>query len=77
VQIPLNRADEGKGASAAESPSLMLLVDGGVGIGGGWDGAGQAATPQLEALLGALPLGLAMADRDGRFLFANTAFMRA
>ena len=33
--------------------------------------------PHLEALLAQLPLGLAMADRDGRLLFANAAFMRA
>ena len=49
-----------------------------MGIGGGWEGGGTgAATPQLEALLGALPLGLAMTDRDGRLLFANEAFLRA
>ena len=58
------------------TPSLMLLVDGGVGLGGS-GGEVQAAVPHLEALLGQLPLGLAMADRDGRLLFANRAFMRA
>ena len=58
------------------TPSLMLLVDSGVGLGGG-AGEVQAAVPHLEALLGQLPLGLAMADRDGRLLFANPAFMRA
>jgi len=57
------------------TPSLMLVVDAGLGI-GATDGGG-AAVPQLEALLGQLPLGLAMADRDGRLLFANVAFMRA
>lgn len=57
-------------------PSLMLLVDSGVGLGGG-GGDFSAAAPNLEALLGQLPLGLAMADRDGLFLFANPAFMRA
>ena len=76
LQVPLNRTDEARGASPDAAPSLMLLVDSGVGI-GGWDGAGKAAAPQLEALLGALPLGLAMTDRDGRFLFANPAFLRA
>ncbi|MDZ4306264.1 response regulator [Allopontixanthobacter sp.] len=60
-----------------EASSLMLLIDSGVGLGANWDGGAQAATPQLEALLGALPLGLAMTDRDGRFLFANSAFLRA
>ena len=60
------------------TPSLMLLVDSGMGIGGAAGGSeGHAAIPHLEALLSQLPLGLAMADRDGRFLFANAAFMRA
>jgi two-component system cell cycle sensor histidine kinase/response regulator CckA len=58
------------------TPSLMLLVDAGIGLGGGRSEA-SAAAPHLEALLGQLPLGLAMADRDGRLLFANLAFMRA
>jgi two-component system cell cycle sensor histidine kinase/response regulator CckA len=55
----------------------MLLIDSGVGIGSGWDGAAQAGVAQLDALLGQLPLGLAMTDRDGRFLFGNEAFLRA
>jgi two-component system cell cycle sensor histidine kinase/response regulator CckA len=57
------------------TPSLILVVDAGLGIGAG-EGS-SAAVPHLEALLGQLPLGLAMADRDGRMLFANAAFMRA
>jgi len=57
------------------TPMLMLLADAGVGLGGG--GESSAAVPHLEALLGQLPLGLAMADRDGRLLFANAAFLRA
>jgi two-component system, cell cycle sensor histidine kinase and response regulator CckA len=32
---------------------------------------------QLDALLAQLPLGLAMTDRDGRFLFGNEAFLRS
>ena len=58
------------------TPSLMLLVEAGIGIGSG-PGEAAAAAPHLEALLSQLPLGLAMADRDGRLLFANAAFMRA
>ena len=58
------------------TPSLMLVADAGTGIGSG-SGDGTAAAPHLEALLAQLPLGLAMADRDGRLLFANAAFMRA
>ncbi|MXP43344.1 hybrid sensor histidine kinase/response regulator [Allopontixanthobacter sediminis] len=92
IQIPLDDPDKrgvstgfdakpsaagGRANVGEDAPSLMLLIDGGVGLGGNLDGPGQAATPQLEALLGALPLGLAMTDRDGRFLFANSAFLRA
>ncbi|HCF24572.1 MULTISPECIES: response regulator [unclassified Novosphingobium] len=58
------------------TPSMILLADHGVGIGGGASES-TAAVPHLEALLAQLPLGLAMADRDGRLLFANVAFMRA
>jgi two-component system cell cycle sensor histidine kinase/response regulator CckA len=60
----------------AAAPSLMLVADHGIGFGSGASEA-TAAVPHLEALLGQLPLGLAMADRDGRLLFANPAFMRA
>ena len=58
------------------APSFLLIADASVGIGGG-RAESSAAVPHLEALLGQLPLGLAMADRDGRLLFANTAFIRA
>jgi len=59
----------------ATTPSLILVVDAGLGLGAA-EGGG-AAVPHLEALLSQLPLGLGMADRDGRLLFANAAFMRA
>ncbi|WP_100258974.1 hybrid sensor histidine kinase/response regulator [Qipengyuania seohaensis] len=77
VHIPLTQPPADKKKAADQSPSLMLLVDSNVGIGGGWQGSGKAAVPQLEALLSALPLGLALTDRDGRFLYANKAFLRA
>ena len=57
------------------TPSLMLVMEAGQGIGA--SAGGGTASPHLEALLGQLPLGLAMADRDGHLLFANPAFMRA
>jgi len=57
------------------TPSLMLIADAGVGLGGSGDAS--AAAPHLEALLAQLPVGLAMTDRDGRMLFANAAFLRA
>ena len=62
---------------AEVTPSLMLLVEAGTGLGEGASGEGGAAVLHLEALLAQLPVGLAMADRDGRLLFANVAFMRA
>ncbi len=37
----------------------------------------QAAVGSVEGLLATLPLGLALADRDGRFQFLNDAFLRA
>ena len=77
VHIPLDPPPAKAGEPQETAPALMLLVDSTVGIGGGWQGASKAAIPQLEALLSALPLGLALTDRDGRFLFANKAFMRA
>lgn len=77
VQVPFS-ADDPKGESAhSGGQSLMLLVDSGVGIGGSWDGSAQTGALQLEALMAQLPLGLAMTDRDGRFLFANEAFLRS
>ena len=73
--LPVADPDAPGGPDYDAAPSLMLLADNGVGIGGG-AGDGSSAVPHLEALLGQLPLGLAMADRDGRLLFANPAFMR-
>lgn len=77
IHVPLGEPEATRAPGADEGPSLMLLVEAGVGLGGAGEAPGSAATPQLEALLGALPLGLAMTDRDGRFLFANTPFRRA
>ncbi|MFD1950876.1 ATP-binding protein [Sphingomonas arantia] len=56
--------------------SLFLILD---------DSPGPGATPTGDAgsavhihnLLGMLPLGLALAERDGRLLFVNAAFERA
>ena len=76
--VPVIDPDTAGEPDPDRTPSLMLLVDAGLGIGGGSSGTeGHAAVPHLEALLSQLPLGLAMADRDGRLLFANAAFMRA
>ncbi|WP_181443660.1 PAS domain-containing sensor histidine kinase [Porphyrobacter sp. YT40] len=78
VDVPLVDPEERVTAARPdEATSLMLLIDSGVGIGSGFDGAAQAGVAQLDALLAQLPLGLAMTDRDGRFLFGNEAFLRS
>jgi len=74
-QVPVADPD-GPVPDAEMTPLLIFLVEAGIGIGDG-PGDANAAVPHLEALLGQLPLGLAMTDRDGRLLFANAAFMRA
>ncbi len=74
--MPLADPDAAGPVDYDQTPSLMLIADHGIGIGGGASET-SASVPHLEALLGQLPLGLAMADRDGRLLFANAAFMRA
>jgi len=73
--IPLADPDLPGAHDPATTPSLMVLADSGIGLGG--EISTPSAAPHLEALLAQLPLGLAMADRDGRMLFANPAFMRA
>ncbi|WP_298304386.1 PAS domain-containing sensor histidine kinase [uncultured Erythrobacter sp.] len=78
IDVPLSEPGlAGAPPSPEDGATLMLLVDSGVGIGSGWDGSAQAGVAQLEALLAQLPLGLAMTDRDGRFLFGNEAFLRS
>lgn len=78
IDVPLSEPSAaGTPPGPDDGVTLMLLVDSGVGIGSAWDGASQAGVAQLEALLSQLPLGLAMTDRDGRFLFGNDAFLRS
>jgi two-component system cell cycle sensor histidine kinase/response regulator CckA len=75
VHVPLTDPDAPQ-VKSDQAPALMLLVDIGVGL-GGWGHESRGQAPQLEALLEQLPVGLAMTDRDGHFLFANPAFRRA
>ena len=67
LHMPIDPGEEGAGASM-----LMLFDD-------PQPDAADAETPvaDVEALLAMLPLGLALADREGRFLFVNPAFARA
>ncbi|HEX9805334.1 MAG TPA: ATP-binding protein, partial [Alteraurantiacibacter sp.] len=77
IQIPLADPALHRGPGAtAHVPSLMLLLDTGICV-GGWGGDQERGIPQLEALLEQVPVGVAMTDRDGHFLFANPAFKRA
>ncbi len=56
-------------ASTPASPLVLLLID---EEGGAADRG--VALDYVENLLSALPFGMAMVDRDGRFLFINRAF---
>ena len=57
---------------AAESPSFFLLLDDIPG-----PRLGEDESAHIHALLDSLPLGLALADTDGRFAFLNKAFRKA
>ena len=70
VHMPISDPDVIAGGEG-QPPVLFLILEGGLHAGN------SAALPEIESLLALLPLGLAMTDRDGRFLFANKAFRRA
>ncbi|WCT74886.1 response regulator [Sphingomonas naphthae] len=66
IHVPLDEADP-------EGDAILLLID-------EEEGAGeprQSATASVYGLLATLPLGLALTERDGRFLFMNAAFGQA
>ena len=77
VHLPIADPDQPADPDPAKTPSLFMLLDNHGHEGQGHGAGGRAGLPQVEALLARLPLGLAMTDRDGRFLFANGAFLRA
>jgi two-component system, cell cycle sensor histidine kinase and response regulator CckA len=64
LQVPVEPDQE-------EGARLIVLLDEDAVQGG------QGADVSLQTLLSMLPLGLALADRDGRFLYLNQAFIRA
>ncbi len=69
--LPIRLLHVPLGEDKAEGASLLLAVD--------EEGAKVErglALAHVEQLLSTLPLGLALVDRDGRFLFANDAFVR-
>ncbi len=66
LQIPLERDEP-------DSPAIIMLLDDQNAVSGGE----SSVVAQVQGLLAVLPLGLALADRDGRFLFLNQAFSRA
>jgi two-component system cell cycle sensor histidine kinase/response regulator CckA len=70
VQIPVG--DD----SRADGAALFAMLDD-EGVTAARPGARSTATVHVHALLAMLPLGLALAERDGRFLFMNEAFERA
>ncbi len=70
IHLPVVDPDDPMGRGR-NPPVLFLILEGGVHSGH------AAALPEIESLLALLPLGLAMTDREGRFLFANKAFRRA
>lgn len=70
IHLPVIDPDDALAADR-NPPVLFLILEGGLHAGN------AAALPEIESLLALLPLGLAMTDRDGRFLFANKAFRRA
>ena len=74
IHVSLNDPGEDWLAGPQDAPSLMLLIEAHAALA---DNHAGDATPKLEKLIEALPLGLAMTDRDGRFLFANPSFLRA
>ena len=66
LQVPLE-------ADAPQSPTIVVMLD---ETGGNATAQGPVLN-QIQGLIGALPLGLALADRDGRFMYLNDAFCRA
>ncbi|MGV7121578.1 response regulator [Sphingopyxis sp. 550A] len=65
LQIPLTPAD-------GHGPVLLAMLDEEMG-----PADRGAAQTYVETLLSLLPFGLALVDRDGRFLYMNRAFVRA
>ena len=61
---------------AETGPSLLFLIDEDRPVNNGRGSSAQAAEP-ARALVDLLPFGLALVDRDGRFVHMNEPFARA
>jgi two-component system, cell cycle sensor histidine kinase and response regulator CckA len=70
LQVPVDPND-------TESATFILLLDEDANAGPASSGSGATITSGIQAMMAKLPLGLALADRDGRLLFLNDAFCRA
>ncbi|WP_438726710.1 ATP-binding protein [Parasphingorhabdus sp. DH2-15] len=71
VHVPLSDPHEPLPEDISQVPGMFLLLDRGDQM------VDQGnAMEQIEIMLSLLPIGLAMVDRDGRFLFANASFTR-
>ncbi|NIJ07009.1 two-component system cell cycle sensor histidine kinase/response regulator CckA [Sphingomonas vulcanisoli] len=80
VAIPLETQESGESENDGETPiagatAFLLLDEDPDALTAA--AARRAATGHLHELLAMLPLGIALAERDGRFLFLNEAFARA
>ncbi|TZG28162.1 response regulator [Sphingomonas montanisoli] len=73
---PIHLSQVAFDGSDGEAATMFLMFDLPVHAGGIAQQIAPAA-PNVQGLLNMLPLGLALADRDGRLLFMNDSFRRA
>ena len=72
LHIPLTDPGADGAEASRRGPALIVMIDQDANL-----QDRTVALGYIENLLGLLPFGLAMTDRDGRFLFVNDAFARA
>ena len=69
LQIPFLDGDD--------APMLVALLDEEPGQAAATPAIGPSATAHVRSLIALLPSGIALVDRDGRFVSMNDAFVRA
>ncbi|MEM1132949.1 MAG: response regulator [Pseudomonadota bacterium] len=72
VHMPLTDSGGVVEGKESDHPALVLLLDR-----QSVSSRSNSTLMQVEMMLSLLPFGLAMVSRDGRFLFANAAFIKA